>query len=76
MRFHIKDNGYVNQATLLKKNVEERIQVDYATDGMIIELCVDKVIKAEESYSIASVENGWKIIGSDEVGLYYGIGKF
>ena len=76
MRLHVKDNGYANQAALLKKNVEERIQVDYATDGMIIELCVDKVIKEEESYSIASVENGWKITGSDEVGLYYGIGKF
>lgn len=76
MRVCVKENGYTSQAALLKKNMEKRIDVEYAADSMTIELCINKLLGAVESYQIESIENGWKVTGSDEVGLYHGIGKF
>lgn len=76
MNINIKAHGYIQQETLLKKSLNERIPTEYVEQGMEIELCVNHVIGAAESYSITKIANGWKITGSDETGLYYGIGKF
>jgi len=76
MRIYVKENGYTKQATLLKKTIENKIPVEYIEDGMRIVLDINQNIGDEESYQICSIGDGWKIIGSDEMGLYYGIGKF
>lgn len=76
MKVYIKENGYVKQASLLRKALENKIPVNDTEDGMLIELCIEGTIGDEESYCITPQDNGWKITGSDEMGLYYGIGKF
>lgn len=76
MNINIIDNNYIQHATLLKKSIVERIPAEFSKDGMSIELCVNRLIGAAESYHITSEADGWKITGSDEAGLYYGIGKF
>lgn len=76
MDIRLLDNGYIKHASLLKRSIMERIPVEFSDKGMTIELCVNKIIGAEESYLITSEAEGWKITGSDEAGLYYGIGKF
>lgn len=76
MNIQIRDNGYTKQATLLKKKIEDRISVNFEADGLVIELQMDKTIGAEESYHIEFENQTWKITGTDELGLYHGIGKF
>ena len=76
MKICIKANHYEKQASLLRKTLEKRIDVEFASDGMSIELDVADTWNEKESYQIAKIENGYKITGSDELGLYYGIGKF
>ena len=76
MKINIQENGFAKQATLLKKTLESKIPVDYIKDGMNIVFSVDKSLGKEESYRITKKEEEWNITGSDEIGLYYGIGKF
>lgn len=76
MKIRIQNNGHEKHSDLLKRVIEERIPYEVADDGMLIELCVDKAIGKEESFVIEKGNNGWKITGADERGLYYGIGKF
>lgn len=76
MKINVIDNGYEKHVFLLKKTIESKIPIIYETDGMQIELCMNNQILSTESYLITGKDNNWKIIGSDELGLYYGIGKF
>ena len=76
MKIKVIDNGYKNQAELLKKSISGRINAEYADGGLTIELIVDRLIGDAESYLIKESATGWQIIGSDDIGLFYGIGKF
>ena len=76
MKININSNGNFGHEELLKKHISGRIPVEYSDGDMIVELCVDSSINAEESYKIIGYGNDWKIVGSDKLGLYYGIGKF
>ena len=76
MRLIINENGYEKHAALLKKTIETKIPVQYSEDGMAINLQVNEDLGAAESYLISDTNGEWTIVGSDEAGLYYGIGKF
>ena len=76
MKINLQDNGCELHSELLKRNIEQRIPVEYTEDGLKIELYINQVIGAEESYIITEQDGAWKITGSDVAGLYYGIGKF
>ena len=76
MKLNVIDNGYEKHGYLLKKTIESKIPIIYETDGMQIELCMNNQMLSTESYLITGKDNDWKITGSDELGLYYGIGKF
>ena len=76
MKINLLDNGYQSQAELLMRTIGERIPVQQTEDGMSIVLDVNQLLGKAESFQIVKTENVWKIIGSDEAGLYYGIGKF
>ena len=73
----IVDNGFVKHSELLMKTIGKKMEVVYQDDGIYIELNVDCTIGPAESYQIYFDKSVvWKITGSDEAGLYYGIGKF
>lgn len=76
MKLRIDDNGWKQQGALLKKSISERIPVEYTEEGLSIVLHVDSSIGPDESYKITEENGGFSIIGSDEMGLFYGIGKF
>lgn len=76
MKINLQSNGFLKHSELFSRTVAERIPVDFCDNGMTIELKVDKTISAAESFSICCDNNSWSIIGSDELGLYFGIGKF
>ena len=76
MKIQIIDNGFLSHADLLKRKIGARIDAESAPGGMTVSLSVDPRLSVPESYRI-SCENGvWHIKGSDEAGLYFGIGKF
>lgn len=75
MNIKIKENGFERHALLLHKKIFERISGE-SIEEIQIELVVDVQLGEAESYQILETKDGWKIIGSDEAGLYYGIGKF
>ena len=60
----------------MKKKIEERISAKFGAEGLNIELNINKAIGAEESYIITFEKDNWMITGSDDIGLYHGIGKF
>ena len=76
MKMKVIANGNEMHLDLLKRIIGERIPVEFGTEGMEIELCVDYAIGKEESYQITEEQDKWKITGADVAGLYYGIGKF
>ena len=76
MKINLQDNGYKQQAELLLRTIAERIPVQQAEDGMSIVLEVNHLIGKEESFQIYKEDDNWNIVGADEAGLYYGIGKF
>lgn len=76
MKINVQDNGFLKHSELFKKTVSNRIPVEFTADGMTVEFKIDKTISAKESFSICGVNNSWSIIASDELGLYFGIGKF
>jgi hypothetical protein len=45
-------------------------------EGMEIELFIDAKLGKAESYLISEGGRGWRITGTDVVGLFHGIGKF
>ena len=75
MKITIIDNGHAQQAALFKKKLGERITPEYAQGGLTIELLIDEALGKEDSYSIDGAGERFRIIGSNELGLYYGIGK-
>jgi hypothetical protein len=76
MKINVQDNGFIKHSELFKKTVSNRIPVEFTADGMIVEFKIDKTISAIESFSICCDNNSWSIAASDELGLYFGIGKF
>lgn len=76
MNIYIKDNGHEQHARLLQKGIEKKIDVTCAENGLHMELCIDSALEKKDSFLITHENDGWKIIGADESGLYYGIGKF
>jgi hypothetical protein len=76
MRINLKSNGFLKHAELFQKTVSDRIPVEFTDDGMTVELKIDKSISNEESFLISGENKYWSITGSDELGLYFGIGKF
>lgn len=76
MTINLVTNNFNQHARILKRCIDERIPAEYSDDGVTIKLCIDDTIGAEESYLISAVDKGWKITGADEMGLFFGIGKF
>lgn len=76
MKICLKDGGFTQHAALFKKTVCNRIPAVFENDGMTVEFAVEHSLGAAESYRITQSDCGWKITGSDELGLYFGIGKF
>ena len=75
MRINLKSNGFLKHAELFQKTVSDRIPAEFTDDGMTVELKIDKSISNEESFLISGDNKYWSITGSDELGLYFGIGK-
>ena len=76
MKINLKDCGFDNHSRVFKRKLSDRIPVEFCEDGLSVELSIDKSIASAESYCICKNEDGFVIKGSDELGLYYGIGKF
>lgn len=76
MKLFICDNGFSQHKDLLLRTIEKRIPVEISEAGMKIEIDYNNTIKKEEGYLIEKKNDGWKITGADQRGLYYGIGKF
>lgn len=76
MKLQITANGFDQHAGLLRRKISERIPVQWDAAGLDITLSVDPAAEAEESYRIVPTERGYEIIGTDELGLSHGIGKF
>ena len=74
---HMKvyQQGLGKHAELLRKRILERIE-EAKLEPIEIELSVNTSLGEAESYQISRWGDRWKIIGTDEAGLYYGIGKF
>ena len=68
--------GFPAQEALLRRHVARRITASFAADGMRVTLSVDDTFSKPESYRIDGGGEDWHITGSDERGLYYGVGKF
>ena len=76
MKINLKDCGFDNHSRVFKRKLSDRIPVEFCEDGLSVELSIDKSIASAESYCICKNEDGFVVKGSDELGLYYGIGKF
>jgi hypothetical protein len=74
MNLTVQDNGFQKHGAVLKERIAERIPV--SDGGMVLELTVDAAIRTPESYRIDQTDKGYRIAGSDTLGLYFGIGKF
>ncbi len=76
MNIQIIANGYEKHAALFRTRISERSAVSFDGEGATkVELLVDTTLGAPESYRIDAVAHGIRITGSDELGLYYGVGK-
>ena len=62
-------------AAILKSRLLERIPAD-KLQPIEIALNINPELGAAESYQIVKQEERWNVVGSDEIGLFYGIGKF
>ena len=76
MTIEIKDGGLTTYGALLRRRIAGRIGGSFAAGGMYVTLSVDDTFTKPESYRIDGGGDDWHITGSDERGLYYGIGKF
>ncbi|MBE6605264.1 MAG: hypothetical protein E7639_06145 [Ruminococcaceae bacterium] len=76
MKINLKSNGFLKHAELFQKAVCDRITAEFTKGGMAVELQIDKTIPDKESFLIRGEGESWTVIGSDELGLYFGIGKF
>ena len=75
MKINLLDNGHTLQAQLLTERIGERIPAVYGNEGLVIELCIDAGVGAPESYLIKAIDNGFTVVGADELGLSFGVGK-
>ena len=76
MNVEIISGGYATQGDLLRRYIEDRIDVSSGQDRITVTLSVDRTFGQPESYQIAGNGSKWHITGSDERGLCYGVGKF
>ena len=76
MRISIISNGFEKHRELLEKCMKERVPVELDSSGMVINLKVKEDLGPKESFLIEKENDTWNIVGADEAGLYYGIGKF
>ncbi len=76
MVINLQSNGFYKHAELFVKTVADRIPLELADSGMRIELNIDGMLARAESFLICGDSDHWSIVGSDELGLYFGIGKF
>jgi len=77
MNIRLIINGYDKQAELLRRKISERIPAEFTVTGRLsIALTVDPAIGAPESYEIRAEGDVYTVTGTDELGLYHGIGKF
>ena len=72
----MNDNGLSQHKDLFLRTIEKRIPVEFSEAGLKIEIDYNGAIGKEEGYLIEKTNDGWKITGADQRGLYYGIGKF
>ncbi|MBR6270587.1 MAG: hypothetical protein IKR26_00305 [Lachnospiraceae bacterium] len=75
MKIKITGNASDACKELLKKHISKRIDASFEVGGLEIRLATDEALGKPESYSIAGDGDMWTVTGSDEKGLYYGIGK-
>ena len=76
MKINLNANGYEQHKALFVKTVQNRIRAEFVEGGIKVTLGVEPSLGSAESYQIRPVSDGWQITGSDELGLYFGIGKF
>lgn len=76
MKIKLQSNGFAKHEELFRKTVSRRIPVEFTDGGMTVELRIDPTVSKKESFQIRGEGFFWSIIGSDELGLYYGIGRF
>lgn len=76
MKLNIQSQGHDRHRKIFEKAVSDRLVMDATAVEMKISLDIDESIGTAESYLIQSEHGGWKITGADDLGLYYGIGKF
>lgn len=76
MKLSVCSNGNHQHESLLNKRISARIPTEFCDGGMHIDLRVDPALGEAESYLVKQTADGWRITGSDELGLYFGIGKF
>ena len=75
MKLNLKSNENKKHEKLLTRAINERLSLGEGEE-LSIELIIDQKLDKEESYKIEAVDGTWHIVGSDNLGLYYGIGKF
>jgi len=76
MNINLNDNGFHQQKRLMINSISERISIHFSAEGMNIVFMLDESIGPVESYQIKKEDETWYIVGSDSLGLFYGIGKF
>ena len=60
---------------LFKARLSDRLSADFCDGGLEISFQVDALLGNPESYKITEKNGAWCVVGSDELGLYYGVGK-
>ena len=65
---------YERHADLFRRTVAKRIVAEFSPGGLKIILDVDGSL-GEESYRVNAVPGGFEVLGGDEPGLYFGMGK-
>ncbi|MBR7181429.1 MAG: hypothetical protein IKD28_01435 [Clostridia bacterium] len=75
MKLNLQANGHTLQADLLRERLAERIPVEYCADGLTVSLTVDETIGKPDSYIIFEESGAWQVVGANDLGLSYGVGK-
>ncbi|MBQ9777549.1 MAG: hypothetical protein IJW22_01365, partial [Clostridia bacterium] len=75
MKICLLDGGFSTHARLFTTRVAERVPTELGEDGEKIVFAIDATLGAPESYRIEAIDGGWQVCGTDELGLYFGIGK-
>ena len=75
MKINVISNGNELAKNLLCERILERIDAEFCTDGISIELSIDANLGDPESYSVEKRGEGFLVRGADSLGLCYGVGK-